>query len=338
MRLNLDKLIRRRRRSPIQGEGDGGTTVPSTEFCEVLDPETPLRAAIAFCADAPFAPLAINLALSLEKASARDIADVFFVDLGVEASDAARLKELGVEVIPYEPSFSILGEASDDYTRAQTLRPNLPKILPGYEVLFFIDADIWVQDPTMIREFVIAANNERKAMAAVSELSWRSARFYQSEAWMRRFFLECTDQLIGGEEGRNVGLAPNFNSGLFTALADSPIWDVWTEAALSTYGSASRSPHVHHMAEQIALNWAFRRSGLFFPMDPLTNYAINFGQAYRDDEDRVVSGPWPPTPIRGVHLGNWTTAGRMYLEAGMLFERGRPLLDSERERLERIIK
>jgi hypothetical protein len=322
----------------MEGVGDSGTTSPASDFCRVLDTESPLRAAIVFASDEAFAPLAINLALSLEAANARVLADLYFVDLGIRLEDATRLKDCGVEVLPWDPGFSVLPNPADDASRAQTLRPNLPVILPGYEVLLFIDADIWVQDPSLISEYIIAANNERQAMAAASELSWRAARFYHSEGWMRRFFLACSEELIGGDEGLNVGLAPHFNSGLIAARSTSPVWSLWTDAVRATYAREGVQTHFRHMAEQIALNWVFRRSGLFYTMDPLTNYAVNFGQAFRDGEDRVVAGPWPFQPLRGVHLGNWTTAGRMYLEAGMLFDRGRGLSVKELSRLESILR
>src|SRR5882757_5798369 len=90
-------------------------------------------------------------------------------DIGLDAAQRDWLKVRGVRSI--EPDWDIdLRQQKNvpHYYKAMTSRPFLPRYFHGYDIIVWLDADIWVQTPSYLRHYVTGA--ERYGFALTAEI------------------------------------------------------------------------------------------------------------------------------------------------------------------------
>jgi hypothetical protein len=172
------------------------------------------------------------------------------LDIGLEASQRDWLKAQGVPSI--EPAWDIaLGRRQNvpHYYKAMTARPFLPRYFSNYDIIVWLDADIWVQMPSYLRHYVTGA--ERYGFALTAEIDraypilfgeYNSLRLLHHRNYYRCFGRRVADQLIQ---------FPVINSGAFAARRDHPIWRQWQEQFRQATQRA-----VLKQSEQAALNLA----------------------------------------------------------------------------------
>lgn len=90
---------------------------------------------------------------------------------------------------------------------------------------------------------------------------------------------------------------------------------------------------VRHMAEQMALNVLASRTGSAVEVDPLCNFMCMWALPFRDDAGVVRVRLPPNAPIGIVHLSQWTARRNLYVDQGLLYQRGDYLSDQERRAL-----
>ena len=138
--------------------------------------------------------LAKGLVLSLRRVLPLYDAELAFFDLGCTRQELAWLQAYSVNVLKPKDDFGIANaEGFKSYMFGQTCRPMLPGYLPGRSTYLWLDADTWVQDGSVIEDFVAIAA-EGKA-AAVLELDpsypWyfrRASAFhgYKIKQWTKK--------------------------------------------------------------------------------------------------------------------------------------------------------
>ena len=104
------------------------------------------------------------------------------LDIGLEGVQRDQLKWQGTRII--EPAWDIDVQhraGCPHYYRAMTVRPFLPRYFLEYEIIIWLDADIWVQTPSYLRQYAIGA--ERYGFVLTPEIN----RAYSSDVLpMRR--------------------------------------------------------------------------------------------------------------------------------------------------------
>ena len=152
-----------------------------------------------------------------------------FLDMDCSPEQKSWLREYGFETVRMDQGDAPTIQGAPFHYRAQTSRPYLPDYFPGYDVYLWMDADVWVQSPAALAEYVKAALEKPSALAAVQEVDpayrifWDpgQARSYygDNDRRIRRFY---PPELADG-----LQLLPRFNDGLFSLHRDSPYWLLW---------------------------------------------------------------------------------------------------------------
>jgi hypothetical protein len=103
-------------------------------------------------------------------------------------------------------------------------RPNLNELVPGYEVLVWMDSDAWAQQPDAVLEVVSEA--DRHGMAAVPEIDRGYFKFTKGyNVW--ELETRVYDRCFGGKIAEQMKLVPVINSGFWAARANLPLWSIW---------------------------------------------------------------------------------------------------------------
>jgi hypothetical protein len=175
----------------------------------------------------------------------------------------AWLQAYSVNVLKPKDDFGIANaEGFKSYMFGQTCRPMLPGYLPGRSTYLWLDADTWVQDVSVIQDFVAIAA-EGKA-AAVLELDPSYPWYFRRASAFHGYKIKQWTAAFGPEVARQLHLATLLNSGVLAMSGDSPLWKRWGDnLALSL----TRGPT--HLSEQLAL----QKTSCFF------GYARNLSPA-----------------------------------------------------------
>ena len=103
------------------------------------------------------------------------------------------------------------------------IKPTLPLTFPGYDVYMWIDADCWINIISSIYDIFDLAN--RADIAIHPELD---IHYFCYETSSNRT-MSIYRNLFGDQETSAYVRRPMVNSGVFSAMATSPIWSAWTK-------------------------------------------------------------------------------------------------------------
>jgi hypothetical protein len=298
------------------------------------------RRLIAFATDQTYAPLARGLVLSLVDAGfPGPDTDIAMVDIGCAPETLDWFRAKGVRVGTFDPSgaYGFAGRmALPRYATAQICRPHLPAIFPGYDILAWLDADMWVQDAVGIEAYFEAVGTS----ARVAAVPWLDASYRHHFRGSAAAF-----DMINVNYERTYGEAvvhafrgkPMLSSGGFAARADSPFWRRWHDEIEKLFGAAAAEQKgFGHLVEQTAFNYVLLSDNLLIALDAAHNYHCHTGNACRRDDGSVAIGVPPYCPIHIVHLSETRGYMARYLEQGLLYRSGAYLDDAERAALERV--
>jgi hypothetical protein len=128
---------------------------------------------------------------------------------------------------------------------------------------------------------------------------------------------------------------PMLNTGVFAMATQNPLWEIWKQEIRKLYGKhyGDKDARMRHMAEQIALNVVAEERKCAVPIDPIFNYMCAWGMPYRDEQGMVRVALPPNVPLGIVHLSLWGLKRQMYVDHGLLFDRGNYLSAEERAQL-----
>ncbi len=300
-----------------------------------------MTAAVVFAADAAYFPLVKGLILSLIEAAPSSKPDYVFLDIGAAPEQRDWIARQGVRVID--------GDAIDraidlrpayetaPYMRAQLVRPFLPQLLPDYERLAWLDADIWIQDPAAIDLLVGLVANHKEVMAIaplIDACYWTHYKPSEEiripvELWYRGLF--------GPEAAAAHGGKCVFSSGVFSAHRDAPVWARWREALARAVANPVSEPVLRHLAEQTALNLVLHEQGGFLPLGSWFNFNLHLGgAAVRPGDNRVVRGLPPFEAVGVIHLSDFRLRAAQYRDQRLLYRGGDYLDDEDRAGLARL--
>lgn len=270
-----------------------------------------MTAVIVSAADEKYHHLLLGLVHSLRALPASRALPLAVLDVGLTAVQRAELAGLGVACV--EVSLEPLPPRDDGrppLSVAQRLRPQIPRLLPGYDTYLWMDADLWVQLDWVVPLFLRAAAGG--AMAIVPEVHVAYPSIYGAKqlralyATWRRLFDQPTAEALSPN--------PTINSGLFALRADAPHWRLWDETL-----QAILQKDAFYYAEQLALNHLLYSRPREAParfLGPGCNWICHQALPVVDHRSGLLCDPVPPYPPLGVvHLTVGAKEGEKTLRA-----------------------
>jgi hypothetical protein len=281
------------------------------------------RVGIITATDHQFFELAIDLLDSLEARPGLPNCFIGVLDTGMTDGQRGTLAARGVRIVTATWELPVDRPPNLDGGRlAMLCRPFLPKYFPDVDVLLYLDADTWVQEPGCLAEIVDAANISDAVITP--EVHTAYATIYDKTHPIRQAHRAAFDPIFGNSVTNPADGAP-INAGVIAARTSSPMWNAYRNvlieavkklALLSTPDGTPALVAKHpttHFIEQNSFYFALHR-GLFraTPVSSLYNFICTLAlPLYDPEQHRLVEPNLPHSSIRILHL---TQAGRMAKE------------------------
>lgn len=233
------------------------------------------------------------------------------IDAGLTSEQTAQLRAAGaiVATLPADPSLPAAALRKRPALAANFGKLWLDRLFPGHEVLIWLDADTWVQDPEAVRLVEGAARTGALSIVSGGGRSWArpiEVRWLLGGLWglaqIRSFnFKNGRHAGLPLRVLKDLGTRPLLNAGVFGLPADAPHWDAmrrW-QARILRRGKPFTS-------DQIAMALAIYVDGL--PVQLLPE-GCNYISPWRFDPARgmLVQDWYPYPPVGIVHLAGEKT-------------------------------
>jgi len=237
--------------------------------------------------DANYAELAVDMIDSLRGHAELGELPVTVLDCGMrpEQVEVLRAREaVAVQAFPW-PDDVRKRWRWPETCRAHLCVERMPELVPGHEILLWIDADIWLQTPAAVVDAVAIASCRVLAIAAeaVYNADW--------EPRYRKFLGRRTAARLAGR--------PIFNTGIFASHIDTPFWELFRAR-----GDASAALAPHRLSDQSPMNELLYLFDVpFLELPPSSNWVVSVSPPVWDERRGLwVSPEDQKTPISGVHL------------------------------------
>ena len=218
-------------------------------------------------------------------------APIGVLDLDLSSENIAWLEAHGAQV--RDPGWDYkMAKPEDNWFKAMTARPNLPKHFPGHDIYLWLDCDTWVQDWSVMELYLESAARDGFAVTPEVDRSYDHEGFYD-------FQYSCYKTGFGRKMAEKLASAPIINCGAFAATADAPHWEVWSEIF-----AACLAKKVYFWAEQTALNVAFYTRDLTASFLPARcNWICHRALPFVSEDGVTLLEPAPPyAPLGILHL------------------------------------
>ena len=205
-------------------------------------------------------------------------------------------------------------------------RPYLNEIVRGYEVIVWLDADTWVQQPAAVLELVEEAR--RHGMAGVPEVDRGYFKFTEgNHVW--DIEADGVRRLFGAEIGARMRNVPVVNSGVWAVRAQSPLWSAWRGYLQEGLGRIDVIDDFSRTVEQGAFNVAIRLHGI-----PLRRFPVTYDwlaclelPAWHAGRSMLVDPNPPYDGIRILHISTHLIGKSVVLPAiGGVLDRVGPVM------------
>ena len=227
--------------------------------------------------------------------------DLGVLDCGLTEEQRAWCRAQGATLVEPGWDFDFPGRAElGRGYRALTARPFLPRYFPGYDLYFWIDADVWVQQDDAIALFLRGA---REGALAVAPEIHRSMRHYH-HAW-GEFSSVCGaayEANFGKEVAERLIRYPMINAGVFALAADAPHWAGWAEVMADALQRSTE------FTDQLALNvLVYDRGYACASLPSRCNWPVHHATPAWDEERGLFVEPaLPYEPLGLIHLTIYT--------------------------------
>jgi len=259
-----------------------------------------------------------GLILSLRRVLPLHDAELAFFDLGCTLTQLAWLEARTHKLLRPKDDFNIADmEGFQPYRLGQACRPLLPKYLPGYSTYIWMDADAWVQDPAIVKQFADTAEKNLTAIVPECDIAYPFLRDPASALQFHRYKYHQWSASYGEDEARKYELLPIFNNGVFAMGAQSTIWSLWERnLALSVQRGLTA------LFDQLSLQKTLLEAGGMHALPSRANWMSHYALPHRRAEDGVWIEPrLSGQPIGIMHLLA-AVRRETYLRQGMLYDGG----------------
>ncbi|MSP02569.1 MAG: glycosyl transferase [Acetobacteraceae bacterium] len=256
--------------------------------------------------DSVYFPMIEELRLSLLAAFPDNPPPFGVIDAGLSPAQVDRLRaaETIVASLPDDPALPSAALRKRPALAANFGKLWLDRMFPGHEVLIWLDADTWVQDPAAIRLVAGAARTGALAIVPGGGRYWE--RHIEVRWMLRGLWGLAQVRSFNFKNGRHAGLSlsvlrdlatrPLLNAGVFGLRADAPHW-----AAMRRWQARILRHGKPFTSDQIAMALAVHVDGLRVELLPDT---CNYIRPWRfDPREPALVEFWYPYPKVGiVHL------------------------------------
>ncbi|MDE2029229.1 MAG: hypothetical protein KGI97_01560 [Alphaproteobacteria bacterium] len=264
------------------------------------------RSIVVTAANDLYLPLVAGLLRSLRTQRFSVPFDIGVLDVGLGNEARAEIAALGATVVA--PSALLdyptraAWEAQRPAYRAQTERPFLRDIFPGYDVYMWMDADTWAQTPDAV-ETMLASAAQSDALHICSEIDRDyTPYFLGSQPW--EYHLKWYRDNFPAETVAAIFPRPMLNSGVFALRADAPHWGIWAKIYAECLQRAGGVSDAQFMCDQLSLNVAVYMNGLPLAVMPAEhNWLTIYALPLWNEASGLFVRPTPPrTTISVLHL------------------------------------
>ncbi len=262
--------------------------------------------------------LAKGLLLSLRRVLPLYEADIFFFDLGCTQQELAWLEARTKRIIAPKDDLGVAdlpGYGPPNY--ALTVRPFLPQYAPGYEIYMWVDADAWIQDPTIIQHYVRGAETGSAAVCLEVDSAYPFVHNLASAIQFHRYKFRQWTESFGEERARSLSILPLINAGVYAINAHPFLWEKWAQNFASTIRGKLPS-----ICDQLALQKTLVEHNRMHALPSRANWMCH----YTLPQKRAEDGVWIEPRLSGQPIGimHLLAAVRRetYLRQGMLYDGG----------------
>jgi len=197
-------------------------------------------------ADAPYFGWLKDLWLSWKGTGADKTSDFGVLDLGLEPEQRAWLEERDVTLVTPDWPYENLEGTAPEWYKAMVCRPFVPEIFPGWDYVFWIDADSWFQDASVLDLFVQGATQDGFCVVPVVDRAYKPQ--FQGGRWFLNWQKSCIETGFGEETAESLYRFPIISAGAICGATAAPHWKVWQD-----YTELAVSRQAYREAEQTAL-------------------------------------------------------------------------------------
>jgi hypothetical protein len=254
------------------------------------------RVLVISASDSKYFFLLRGLIASLEPALARPNVDLACFDLGIVGADREWLQTKTDRIVTPGVHFGLDPDKYGVVPRSFLVRPFLPTYFPGYDVYFWVDSDVWIQDAAAFDHYVsvamsngVAAAHEREGAYAIDP---------------RLFVWSLRHDVLGAglAGGLHLITQPQINAGVFAIAGDAPYWHAWENAYQAAIKRTGRlTPY-----DQVALNMAVYGVGGASAkklLGPEWNWICRRGVPMWHDDRQDYCKPYAPyDTLSALHL------------------------------------
>ena len=255
-----------------------------------------MRTIIVTASNEAYGPFLDGLLASLEQWESRPYADIACFDVGLAPDRRADVARRVAHLI--DPGWDLPVDrklrAQRPALRSITVRPFLPRYLPGYDIYVWIDADAWVQERSAIARLIDGAAHGALAAAAHSHDAYRTTQEVVDGRTRRMAAGFGREAVVQGRWDAYL------NAGVFALHRDAPHWDRWAAA----FARALAVTDGKHCSDQEPLNHAVWSEHLPVHLLPATcNWLCHLALPSRNSASGKFCEPIAPgDPIGILHL------------------------------------
>ena len=258
--------------------------------------------------DAAYFPLIEELCASVRAHRTAEEMGLLVMDAGLEPAQREHLAArygAGILDVAWEIEVSDARVRGREHLKVQIARAFLDKRAPEGELLAWIDADAWVQDPAALDLLFRGAETGR--LAIVSQTS-RYSQVAMTLEWAPFGYAKVKSILyknarragVSEAEARQIGDKPTLNSGVFALRRDAPHWELWRrrQAEVIRRGRIFTS-------DQLSLGLAVYVDGAEVELLPETCNYMGPSWSCTADEKTLVERYLPNAPVGIVHMAGY---------------------------------
>jgi hypothetical protein len=251
--------------------------------------------------DSNYYPMLLEWIHSVRRFPQSENMDIAIFDAGMTRDQCQQLEEMGCVVKEAQwpcklPSWKIRGR---EYMRACVARPFIPEYFPGYDIYFWMDADVWIQDWSGMEMFIEAAR--RGAIALTSQVDRCYPRQIRIK-WLgripykvRSFYFSNARKAFGFKTAKDMLNHHVLLAGGFAMRGDAPHWKVWQNLILKALKKGKI-----FTAEQLTLGMMVHKEKMPVQILPAYTHWLFCHKPLWDKERKVFVEPFMPHEVIGL--------------------------------------